>query len=177
MDNIISPTAAFDFSTLNLENPQPLQGGSFFTKLNFSEKGLPLSVQLPKAGSKHGVVRNASTKKAHIDLLFDYYENELLTWFENLETRCRELIHEKKDLWFQTEMTADDIENRFISPNKAYKSGKFIMVRTHIPVSRQIKQEGCLIYDEGERQLDSSVIKDCTKIIPLIHIEGIDSLH
>ena len=65
MDNIISPTANFDFSTLNLENPQPLQGGSFFTKLNFSEKGLPLYVQLPKASSKHGVVRNASTKKAY----------------------------------------------------------------------------------------------------------------
>lgn len=173
MDNIVLPTAAFDFTTLNLENPQPLQGGSFFTKINFSDKGLPLYVQLPKAASKHGIVRNSSTKKAYIDLLFDYYESELLSWFENLETRCRELIYEKKDIWFHTEMSADDIEGRFISPNKAYKSGKFIMVRTHIPVTRQIKQEGCMIYDESERLLESSVVKECTKIIPLIHVDGI----
>ncbi len=173
MDNIITPSSTFDFSTLNLENPLPLQGGSFFTKLNFSEKSLPLYVQLPRAGSKHGIVRNASTKKAYIDLLFNYFESDLLTWFENLEIKCRELISDKKDLWFQTDMTTDDIENIFISPTKSYKSGKFMTVRTHIPVSRQIKQEGCLIYDESERQLDSSAIVESTKFIPLIHIEGI----
>jgi len=173
MDNIITPSTAFDFSTLNLENPLPLQGGSFFTKLNFSDKSLPLYVQLPRASSKHGIVRNASTKKAYIDLLFGFFENDLLTWFENLEIRCRELIFEKKDLWFQTDMTADDIENTFISPSKSYRSGKFMTVRTHIPISKQIKQEGCLIYDESERQLDTSVITDSTKFIPLIHIEGI----
>lgn len=173
MDNIITPSTTFDFSTLNLENPLPLQGGSFFTKLNFSDKSLPVYVQLPRAGSKHGIVRNASTKKAYIDLLFNYFESDLLTWFENLEIRCRELIFEKKDLWFQTDMTADDIENIFISPTKSYKSGKFMTVRTHIPVSRQIKQEGCLIYDESERQLDTSAIMESTKFIPLIHIEGI----
>jgi len=173
MDNIITPSTTFDFSTLNLENPLPLQGGSFFTKLNFSEKSLPLYVQLPRAGSKHGIVRNTSTKKAYIDLLFNYFESDLLTWFENLEIKCRELIFDKKDLWFQTDMTADDIENIFISPTKSYKSGKFMTVRTHIPVSRQIKQEGCLIYDESERQLDSSAIVESTKFIPLIHIEGI----
>jgi hypothetical protein len=173
MDNIITPTATFDFSTLNLENPLPLQGGSFFTKLNFSDKSLPLYVQLPRAESKHGIVRNASTKKAYIDLLFGFFENNLQTWFENLEIRCRELIFEKKDLWFQTDMTADDIENTFISPSKSYRSGKFITVRAHLPTSRQIKQDSCMIYDESERQLDSSVITGTTKFIPLIHIEGI----
>jgi len=173
MDNIITPTATFDFSTLNLENPLPLQGGSFFTKLNFSDKSLPLYVQLPRAESKHGIVRNASTKKAYIDLLFGFFENDLQTWFENLEIRCRELIFEKKDLWFQTEMTADDIENSFISPSKSYRSGKFVTVRTHLPMSRQLKHDSCMIYDESERQLDASIITATTKFIPLIHVEGI----
>ena len=132
MDNIITPTTAFDFSALNLENPLPLQGGSFFTKLNFSDKSLPLYVQLPRAASKHGIVRNASTKKAYIDLLFGFFENDLQTWFENLEIRCRELIYEKRELWFQSEMTADDIENIFISPSKSYRSGKFMTIRTHL---------------------------------------------
>ena len=173
MENIIEPTSDFDFLSLHLENPLPCQGGSFFTRLNFSDKKLPLYLQLPKAKSKHGIIRNTSTTKAYIDLLFGYFENDLLTWFENLETRCRELIHEKKDLWFQTELSLDDIENMFISPTKPYKSGKYISIRTHIPMSKQIKEEYCMIYDEMERQLDRDCIDDTIQFIPLIHIEGI----
>ena len=43
------------------------------------------------------------------------------------------LNFDKKDIWFQTELELDDIENMFISPLKAYKSGKFIIIRAHIP--------------------------------------------
>ena len=45
MDNIITPNSNFDFSQISLENPAPLQGGSFFTKLNFGNKSLPLYLQ------------------------------------------------------------------------------------------------------------------------------------
>ena len=173
MDNIIEPTNIFDFSTLNLENPIPLQGGNFFTKLNHSDKKLPVYTQLPKCRSKHGIIRNVSTKKAYTDLLFNYFEGDLQTWFENLETKCRELIYSKKDIWFQTEMSLDDIENMFISPTKSYKSGKFLVIRAHIPISKQIKQEYCLIYDENEKPLDISTITETSMFIPLIHIEGI----
>ena len=173
MDNIIEPTAVFDFSTLNLENPVPLQGGNFFTKLNHSDKKLPVYTQLPKCTSKHGIIRNISTKKAYTDLQFNYFEADLQTWFENLEIKCRELIYNKKDIWFQTEMSLDDIENMFISPTKSYKSGKFLIIRAHIPTSKQIKQEYCLIYDENEKPLDASAITETSMFIPLIHIEGI----
>ena len=104
MDNIIEPNAVFDFSTLNLENPVPLQGGNFFTKLNHSDKKLPVYTQLPKCTSKHGIIRNTSTRKAYTDLQFNYFEADLQTWFENLEIKCRELIYNKKDIWFQTEL-------------------------------------------------------------------------
>ena len=40
-------------------------------------------------------------------------------------------------------------------------------------MSKHIKQEGCLIYDENERTLESSVINEKTEFIPLVHIEGI----
>jgi hypothetical protein len=173
MENIIEPSDKFDFSQLNLENPVPLQGGNFFTKLNFGDKKLPLYIQLSKCISKHGIIKNTSTKKSHIDLLFNYFETDLLTWFENLEIRCRDLIFEKKDLWFQTELDLDDIEHMFISPAKSYKSGKFITVRAHIPCSKQIKKDFCMIYDENERTLESSYITDKTQFIPLIHIDGI----
>jgi hypothetical protein len=173
MDNIITPDTKFDFSQISLDNPAPLQGGSFFTKLKFSNKGLPLYLQLPKCISKNGMIKNMGTKKSYIDLQFNYFETDLLTWMENLENKCRELIFEKKDLWFQTEMLEEDIENMFINPIKPYKSGKFLIIRSNIPMSKHIKQEGCLIYDENERTLESSVINEKTEFIPLVHIEGI----
>lgn len=173
MDNIITPDTKFDFSQISLDNPAPLQGGSFFTKLKFSNKGLPLYLQLPKCVSKNGMIKNIGTKKSYIDLQFNYFETDLLTWMENLENRCRELIFEKKDLWFQTEMIEEDIENMFINPIKPYKSGKFLIIRSNVPMSKHIKQEGCLIYDENERTLESSVINEKTEFIPLVHIEGI----
>ncbi len=173
MENIIEPSDKFDFSKLNLENPIPLQGGNFFTKLNFTEKQLPLLVQLPKCSSKHGLIQTQSNKKTYIDLLFNYFETDVLTWFENLEIKCRELIFSKKDLWFQTEMDLDDIENMFISPAKSYKSGKFISVRAHIPSTKHIKKDYCLIYDENERILETTAINENTTVISLINIEGI----
>tara|TARA_B100001093_G_scaffold520384_1_gene615318 strand:+ start:4099 stop:5373 length:1275 start_codon:yes stop_codon:yes gene_type:complete len=173
MENIIEPTDNFDFSQFSLESPSPLQGGNFFTKLNFSDKKLPVYVQLPKCLSKHGIVKNGSSKKCYIDLMFKYFDSHLLTWFENLEIKCRELIFSKSDQWFQSEIELDDIENMFISSTKSYKSGKFITLRAHIPHTKQIKKDYCMIYDENERILDTSSITETTELIPLICIDGI----
>ena len=71
MDNIVLPESNFDFSLLTLEPPMPLHGGSFFTKLNYQSKGMPLYIQLPKCVSKNGIVKNASTKKPYVDLQLD----------------------------------------------------------------------------------------------------------
>jgi hypothetical protein len=173
MENIIEPTSDFNFNKLNLESPSPLHNGTFFTKISYTDKKLPLYIQLPKCKSKNGIVKNSSSKKSYIDLLFNYYETELLSWFENLENRCTELIHNKKDTWFQTDITLDDIESLFISSTKSYKSGKFITIRAYIPSSKQIKQEYCMIYDEKERSLDTTAVKDSVELIPLACIDGI----
>ena len=173
MDNITIPSADFDFSKIILDNPAPLHGGSFFTKIKFADKALPLYVQFPKCISKNGLNKNNASKKTSIDLQFNYFETDILTWMENLEIRCRELIYEKRELWFQSEMLEEDIESMFISPIKPYRSGKFLIIRTYIPTSKHIRQEGCLIYDENERMLDSSSINETTQFIPLVHIEGI----
>ena len=40
MDNIIEPTESFDFTKLSLAHPVLMQGGSYFTKLEFNKKSL-----------------------------------------------------------------------------------------------------------------------------------------
>ena len=118
MDNIITPSESFDFSTIMLENPAPLHGGSFFTKLKFLDKGIPLYVQFPKCLSKNGFVKNNTSKRGYVDLQFNYFETDILTWMENLEEKCRQLIYEKRELWFQTEMLEEDIENNVIQKHE-----------------------------------------------------------
>ena len=53
MENIIEINKNFDFDSIYLENPVPMQGGSFFTRINYSDKNLPLYVQLPKCKCKN----------------------------------------------------------------------------------------------------------------------------
>lgn len=173
MENIIDPTDTFDYELINLDNPTPVQGGCFFTKLNCGEKKLPLYLQLPKCRSKQGMCKTSSSKKYFIDLIFNSYENSLITWFENFENRCRELIFEKKDNWFQSEMDLDDIESHFNSCMKTYKSGKYIVIRCYIPNNKTIRKNYCLIYDENENILNVDDVKENLEIIPLIAIEGI----
>jgi len=173
MENIIDPTDTFNYELINLDNPTPVQGGCFFTKLNCGEKKLPLYLQLPKCRSKQGICKTTSSKKFFIDLIFNSYENNLITWFENFENRCRELIFEKKDNWFQSEMDLDDIESHFNSCMKTYKSGKYIVIRCYIPNNKTIRKNYCLIYDENENILNVEDVKENLEIIPLIAIEGL----
>lgn len=173
MENILDINDKFDFNSLSLENPMPMQGGNFFTKLNYSNKKLPLYIQLQKCNSKNGIIKNNTSKKSHIDLLFNYFDSNLLSWFESLENRCRELIFNKKDEWFNSEMELDDIESMFATTLKSYKSGKYIVLRANIPSSKNIKKEYCMIYDENEIILTSDKVTEDKELIPLISVEGI----
>ena len=172
MDNIITDLVGFDFKELSLDNPTPLQGGNFFTKIKFSNKGIALYLQFPQCVSKNGIVACAN-KRSYIDLQYNYFETDLLNWLESLENRCRELIYEKRELWFETEMMEDDIENMFLNTYKPYNSGKHLIVRSNVTSVKNIKQQGCLIYDENENFLEYEYIKNNIQIIPLLHIEGI----
>lgn len=173
MENIIEINKNFDFNKIYLENPVPMQGGSFFTKINYSDKNLPLYVQLPKCKCKNGILKSTTSKKSYIDLLFNFTEEELVSWFENLENKCQNLIFSKKDNWFQSDMELEDIESMFLTPVRSYKSGKFISLRVNIPYTKTIKKEYCMIYDETEKILESDKVTDQKELIPLILIDGI----
>lgn len=173
MENIVEINENFDFNSIYLENPVPLQGGSFFTKINYSDKKLPLYIQLPKCKSKNGILKSTTSKKSYIDLLFNFNEEGLLSWFENLESRCRDLIFSKKDSWFQSDIELDDIESMFLTPIRSYKSGKFICLRSNIPYTKNIKKEYCMIYDETEKVLESTDVTENKEIIPLVLVDGI----
>ena len=92
MNNIIEPNDSFDFTKLSLAHPTGVQGGAYFTKIEYNKK--PLYIQTLKGQTKQGFVKTG--KKYYCDLMYDRNAETLLNWFENLEERCRKLIYEKK---------------------------------------------------------------------------------
>ena len=89
MDNIIEPNENFQFSKLSLTIPNGIQGGAYFTKIQFNNK--PLYIQTTKSLTRQGIVKTG--KKYYCDLMFDKNSEALIQWFENLEETCQKLIY------------------------------------------------------------------------------------
>ena len=130
---VITHHSAFDFESIHLDDPTPLTGstGFYFTPISIKD-GKSLCLQLPTSVTKQGIVSVKQNIK-YTDLMFERSEHdELMRWVEQLEYRCQDLIDEKKELWFQTEITRDDIETMMTQITRLYKSGKHMLMRVLI---------------------------------------------
>jgi len=172
MENFIKPSDNFDFSLISLGSPKTIQGGAYFTNINFNSN--PLYIITPKCLTKQGFIKNG--KKIYTDLMFNNDDEELVQWFECLETKCQELIFDKKDLWFNDNLEKDDIETAFASPIRIYKSGKFYLVRVNFKLNPITNNPIAKVYDENEYQfsLDDIInIDNKTYLISIIEVQGI----
>ena len=168
MEYIVEPNQSFDFSKLSLAHPSGIQGGAYFTRIEYNKK--PLYIQTEKSLTRQGIVK--SGKKFHCDLMFDKNSETLINWFENLEEKCQKLIYDKKDTWFQNPLEESDIETAFNSLIRIYKSGKYYLVRTNIK-NNQLSEAVIKIYNEKQIPLNIEDIKAETEIISILEIQGI----
>jgi hypothetical protein len=119
--------------------------------------------------TKQGVVPIKNGK--YLDLMFERAQNDvLLHWLEQLEYTCQDIIDAKKELWFQTELTRDDIETMMTQLTRLYQSGKYMLMRVFVETA---KGNSCIAYDENEIGFDLDVLEPNKPIIPLIQIEGV----
>jgi hypothetical protein len=163
IDNIIEPTMDYDFSNFFLGPPTTVPGGSYFTRILY-KNNKPLYVQTPKCFTKQGFIKNG--KKVYVDLMFDNNDNIFISWIENLEAKCQELIYIKGESWFQTRLEKDDIETAFTSPFKIYKSGKNYLLRVN--VKPNIK-----IYSETDTIINLEDVSQEKPLISILEIQGI----
>ena len=168
MDNIIEPNESFDFSKISLAHPVGIQGGAYFTKIEHNKK--PLYIQTTKSLTRQGIVKTG--KKYYSDLMFDKNSEMLIDWFLNLEEKCKKLIYEKRDAWFQGNLEENDIENAFNPLIKTYKGGKNYLLRTNIKSSKD-DNPAVKIYNENEIALGISDITPETEMISILEIQGI----
>jgi hypothetical protein len=167
MENIIEPNDTFDFTKLSLAHPVGIQGGAYFTKIEYNSK--PLYIQTFKSQTRQGIVKTG--KKYYCDLMFDKNAATLISWFENLEERCQKLIFDRRDTWFQNNLEESDIETAFNSTIRVYKSGKYYLVRTNVKSHNSAPV--VKIYNENEIPMTPDDIKDGTNIISILEIQGI----
>jgi hypothetical protein len=169
METIIEPNDSFDFSKLSLTHPIAIQGGAYFTKIQYQEK--PLYIQTTQSLTRQGLVKTG--KKYYCDLMFDQGSIPLIHWFENLEERCQQLIYEKADTWFQNALEKTDVESAFNSIIRIFKSGKFYLVRTNIKTSLVTNEPVINIYNENEIPLSFQEITNETNLISILEVQGI----
>jgi hypothetical protein len=171
MDVIKPPTQDFDFKQITLANPEPLQNGSYFTKISLGDNK-PLILQMPRCNTKQGLVDIKGTK--YCDLMYERSANEdLMNWLEQLEYSSQDKLDEKKELWFQTELTRDDIESMMAPIMRVYQSGKYVLIRTSLNSQKTNGMEKSIAYNEQETLLDLEKLDQIDSIIPLVIINGI----
>ena len=161
----------FDFKRLHLANPEPLQNGSYFTKITVDDKQ-PLFLQLPKCNTKQGILDVKGAK--FCDLMYERSIQELLmTWLEQLEYACQDKLNEKKELWFQTELSRDDIESMMSPIMRLYQSGKYVLIRTSLLTQKTQGLDKSIAYNEQEVNIDIDKILATDYIVPLLVVNGI----
>jgi hypothetical protein len=97
----------------------------------------------------------------------------LVEWVEKLEESIQDKIDSKKSLWFQSELTRDDIETMMTPISRSFRSGRKVLIRTYLDVNRHTGVDKCIVYDENETILGLDALTAERELVPLVQIEGI----
>lgn len=166
MDNILElkDLTNFDFSKITLGNPTLLNGNNYYTKTTIGSYDKNIYLQMPKCKTKQGIV--TTSNKTYCDLVYNASDTNIIDWFENLEQYFQTQIYNKRDLWFHSAIQLEDIQELMTPIMRSFKSGKNILIRTHI-------KNKCPVYDENETPLSLENFRGDEEIIPLLLINGI----
>jgi hypothetical protein len=183
MDAAVS-ILSYDDKDLNISNnvtlsmPSSVQGGSYFTKIQYAKH--PLYMQTPKCVSKQGI--STVGKKTYIELVIsNEKDGEFISFLENLEKTCIDIIFEKRHIWFTDELEKTDIETAFASIIKSYKNGTSHLLKLNINNTSNHAKHGigigglqtCFVFDENNNSLKFDDVKPETPLITIIEFEGI----
>lgn len=178
-----------NISSITLSDPQPIQGGSYFSKIIMTgaKPDETIYIQTPKCVTKDGVVK--TEKRLYSDLLFKSTTEEhsdFMDLMRTIEMRLKECIYARRELWFQTAMDADDIEYYFNSPIKPHKKDDY-SVRVFIVQPKKMIQGasttagGLVVYDDEQNDKTMDDIIGGKPVIGLLQLRGIkftnSSLH
>jgi phosphoribosyl-ATP pyrophosphohydrolase len=160
----------FPYDDLSLANPHGLQGGAYFSKLKLL--GKTISFQTPKSKTKNGIIK--TDKKIYCDLLFHKENEEVIEFISELEDKIKNLIYEKKDKWFHTDMDMDTIDYHWQNVLRPYK-GSYVLLRCFIkkPKNTLNSTPSIQIYNEDEQLLELDKVTKDNSIVSLLDLTGL----
>ena len=161
----------FPFDDITLNNPQGLQGGAYFSKIKIGNE--PITIQTTKCKTKNGLVK--TEKKIYCDLMFNKDDEGVADFFESLEDKIKNLIYDKKDNWFHSEMDMDTIEYHWQPVLRTYRKNN-VLLRCFIkkPKRGRLNAEPTIqIYDEDESVLKLDDITKDKTLMTLLELSGL----
>ena len=156
-------------NNISLGNPQGIQGGAYLSKIKADNDCLLL--QLNKCYTKNAIVK--TDKKLYCDLMFDIDDENTINFFTQFEETIKNLIFEKKDLWFHSDMDMDTIEYHWQSMLRQYQGNKYLLRAFIKKPKTHLSQNTLYIYDENETPLSLDDITKDKKLITIIKIASL----
>jgi hypothetical protein len=173
------------FDTLQHEFPEPGQihvgkatrivgetATQFLLKTQLVQ-GKPFLIQTQKCMMKQGFQKASSPgsmKRMACDLVFSVHDSEFFDWIEKLESFCVDYLFQNQKLWFQTDLSVEDVENLFVSPFKIFKSSKTYQLRCHITdLGQSLK-----IFDAEKRPISyDETFQTDAPVVGILEVVGI----
>jgi hypothetical protein len=170
--SIIIPNTSFDFSKVKLGNPSGIQGGAYFSKITLNDD--QLLIQTPKSTTKNGITM--TDKKNCVDFMFNVEQSTFSDWIEQFERKVKELIYQRKDAWFTSEMTMEDIDYFFTPMSRVYKT-KYYLLRAFEQKNKMFKNEKKYNFgifgENGEEANGDELTNENTQCISILDIQGL----
>lgn len=156
-------------NNITLGNPHGIQGGAYLSKIRNNDEDF--LIQLNKCTTKNGIIK--TDKKIYCDLVFDFDDEKTINFFTHLEDTIKNLIFEKREIWFHNDMDIDTIEYHWQSILRQYQGNKYLL-RTFIKKPKtNLSQNSLYIYDENETPLTLDDITKDKKVITIIKINSL----
>ena len=163
------PTKDFTFDNITISTTGKKVGGWYFAKIAHDKR--PLYIEVPEVLTKAGFVKVSNQTVCDL-MLSPTEDEEVITWIEELVSRCHILLSEHANDWFSQPFSVADIDSVFDSPMKSYKSGRFQLCRCSITTSGE---HPTVVYDESQKRMvmDDISIGSDTHVVPIIEVCGI----
>ena len=166
MSEIYQYNDPMDYKNIRLGVPKPVQGGGYYSNIKLNDDSI--YIQTPKIYTKNGI--SVTGRKIYSDLLFHRDDLDFISFINNIEDSIKNLIYDKKNIWFTEEPTMDDIEDNWISSVKTYKNNKFL-IRTNI--ERSLKKVFLQLWNQNEEEITMNDIDKESKLIAIFEISGL----
>ena len=154
---------------ITLARPQGIQGGAYLSKIKFNDDLLLL--QLNKCFTKNGIIK--TDKKMYCDLMFDIDDEKTSDFFLSIEDAIKNLIFEKRNLWFHSEMDMDTIDYHWQPILRPYQNNKYLLRAFIKKPKSSISNAGLYIYDENENPLTLDDVTKDKQVITIIKIASL----